>query len=140
MEKYIEVPIHLSEKVVKDIDSIVQYKNMKDLVFTNKNPHKCMESFIIGCVCHYIRNIKAESEGGINITSLMGKAPLKNRIKEHMKALGITQSELAKKTGISTSNISLIVSNKNQPALDYFIRIWVALDCPPIDKLVYRVE
>ncbi len=41
-------------------------------------------------------------------------------------------------TKIEPSNISLIFRNKNQPSLDYFLRIWIALGCPPISDCLYR--
>lgn len=139
MKNYIEIPIYLSEEVFQEVTSIVEYKNMKDLVFTNTNNHKTVENFIIGCVCDYIRQIKSDDPNDTSL-NLIGKQPIKNKIKEHMQKLGLTQVDLCNKTGISKSNMSLIVSNKNQPALDYFIRIWVALECPPINQLVFRVE
>ncbi|MFS0657384.1 helix-turn-helix transcriptional regulator [Niallia alba] len=139
MKNYIEIPIYLSEEVYQQVSNIVEYKNMKDLVFTNINNHKTIENFIVGCVCDYLRQIKSDESNDIPL-NLIGKQPIKNRIKEHMQKLGLTQVELASKTGISKSNMSLIVNNTNQPALDYFIRIWIALECPPIHQLVYRVE
>lgn len=139
MKNYVQIPIYLSEEVYNQVNTIVEYKNMRDLVFTNTNNHKTIEKFIVGCVCDYLKQIKSDQPIDTPL-SLLGKNPLKNNIKQYMKELGMTQAELSEKAGISTSNMSLIVSNKNQPGLDYFIRIWVALECPPIHQLVYRVE
>ncbi|WP_338472734.1 helix-turn-helix transcriptional regulator [Niallia sp. XMNu-256] len=64
---------------------------------------------------------------------------LKNRFKEIMKQIGLKAVDLHRDTDISESNLSQILNNKNQNmSLDYFLRIWFALGCPPIGECLYR--
>lgn len=51
-----------------------------------------------------------------------------DRIKEYRKLKGITQAELAKKTGISLSNISKYESGNRNPKTDYLTKIATALE------------
>lgn len=137
MSDYKKVNIYLKEEIIEDIENILKYKEVRDLLDKKDTKPVTNEEFIVGCVCYYLRKIKAiEDLSGIN--ELGRPYQLKNRIKELLEQKNISQQELAKKTGIGASNISLIVKNKNQPSLDYWLRIWIALDCPPIDWMLYR--
>ncbi|WP_053434706.1 helix-turn-helix domain-containing protein [Sporosarcina globispora] len=139
MEKHNEVVIYLKDSVITDITNYIEYQKLKKLNFDGNYNHTNMEEFIVGCVCHYLRQLKYQIDlSGIND---LGKPyRLKNRFKEYMDKHGIIPADLAKQTGIGASNISLILKNKNQPSLDYFLRIWMALKCPPLDKILYREE
>lgn len=139
MSNFRKFNIYLKEEVVTDIEQIIQYKKFRDLLFKKEQSSNSIEDFIVGCVCHYLRQIKSiEDLSGIK--ELGRPYQLQNRIKELLDQKHMSQQELSEKTGISPSNISLIVKNKNQPSTDYFFRIWIALECPPIDWLFYRVE
>ncbi|MDQ0339268.1 DNA-binding XRE family transcriptional regulator [Caldalkalibacillus uzonensis] len=70
--------------------------------------------------------------------SLGTSFPLKNKIKAYIKQKGISASSLADKAGISKGTLSDILNNKHQPSLDTFLRLYVALDCPPLDDILYR--
>lgn len=139
MQNFQEVKLYLSDDVLKEIETIVQYKKVKDILFIDQNTPRSVEEFITGSTIGRIKLIKHQIDlSGIND---LGKPyRLQNTIKEYMDKKGISQQMLADKTGISPSNISLIVKNKNQPSLDYFLRIWIALECPPLNKILYRVE
>jgi len=64
---------------------------------------------------------------------------IKNRFKEIMKQKGIKAVQIHRDTGISESNLSQLLNNKNSNmTLDSFLRIWLALDCPPIADCLYR--
>jgi len=64
---------------------------------------------------------------------------IKNRFKEIMKQKGIKAVQIHRDTGISESNLSQLLNNKNlNMTLDSFLRIWLALDCPPIADCLYR--
>ena len=53
-----------------------------------------------------------------------------------MKQKRIKAVEIHRSTGISESNLSQLLNNKNlNMTLDSFLRIWLALDCPPIARL-----
>jgi len=139
MNTYKKIEIYLSESTIDQIQKIVNFKHAKDLLFYEDVKGVSVEKFIVGCVRYYLKKIKhIEDLSGID---QLGKPfKIKNRIKEYITIHNISQQELAEMTKISPSNISLILSNKNQPSLDYFFRIWIALECPEIDWLFYRVE
>jgi DNA-binding Xre family transcriptional regulator len=63
---------------------------------------------------------------------------IKNNIKKIMKEQKITQKELSEMTGIDKSNLSIYMNNKSQPSIEFFLRIWHALDYPPLTEILYR--
>ena len=63
---------------------------------------------------------------------------IKNRFKDILKMIGMKQKELAELTGIDHATISTMLANKNQPSIEYFLRIWTVLGCPPIEDVFYR--
>jgi DNA-binding Xre family transcriptional regulator len=63
---------------------------------------------------------------------------IKNNIKKIMKDQKITQKELSEMTGIDKSNLSIYMNNKSQPSIEFFLRIWHALDYPPLTEILYR--
>jgi DNA-binding Xre family transcriptional regulator len=63
---------------------------------------------------------------------------IKNNIKLIMKEQKITQKELAEMTGIDKSNLSIYMNNKSQPSIEFFLRIWHALDYPPLNEILFR--
>lgn len=53
-----------------------------------------------------------------------------NAVRDRVKASGLTQAELAERTGIAPSNLSrLLNSTSGNPELDTLTRIADALDC-----------
>lgn len=66
------------------------------------------------------------------------KGAIKNNIKRIMKERKMTQKELAELTGIDKSNLSIYMNNKSQPSIDFFLRIWHALEYPPLTDILYR--
>lgn len=63
---------------------------------------------------------------------------IKNNIKKLMKEHKLTQKELSELTGIDKSNLSIYMNNKSQPSIEYFLRIWHALEYPPLTRLLYK--
>jgi transcriptional regulator with XRE-family HTH domain len=55
-----------------------------------------------------------------------------------MESKGLRGKDLSELTNIHAGNISIILSNRSQPSLDYFLRIWIALGCPPLNQCLYR--
>ena len=53
---------------------------------------------------------------------------LQNRIREKLKEKGLSQIELAKRTGISKQNISDIINNKFKPGIDFVLKIATVLE------------
>ena len=60
-----------------------------------------------------------------------GLDPFGERIRERRKELGLSLEELAARTGLTASFLSLIERNINTPSLDSLYRIAEALDVPP---------
>lgn len=52
-----------------------------------------------------------------------------NRIIEHRRRCGMTQTELAKAAGLTQSVIARMESKKSIPQLDTLLRITTALNC-----------
>jgi len=139
MGNHTEITIYLKDDILKELEHYVEYQKLKTLNYDGNYDHKSIEEFIVGCVCFYLRQLKHQVDlSGIN--DLGRPYRLQNNLKEYMDKRGIIPAELAKQTGIGASNISLILKNKNQPSLDYFLRIWMALGCPELSKILYRVE
>ncbi len=63
---------------------------------------------------------------------------IKNNMKLIMKKRKMTQKELSEMTGIDKSNLSIYMNNKSQPSIEFFLRIWHALDYPPLNEILYR--
>jgi transcriptional regulator with XRE-family HTH domain len=57
--------------------------------------------------------------------------PLGERVRERRKELGLSLEELAVRTGLTASFLSLIERNINNPSLDSLYRIAEALEVPP---------
>ena len=63
---------------------------------------------------------------------------LVNRVREYRKSCGLTQEQLALKTGVSRQTIISIEKNKFVPGLDVALKISGSLKIP-ISKLFYFV-
>ncbi|QGQ48240.1 helix-turn-helix domain-containing protein [Metabacillus sediminilitoris] len=63
---------------------------------------------------------------------------IKNNLKKILKEQKMTQKELSEITGIDKSNLSIYMNNKSQPSIEFFLRIWHALDYPPLNEMLYR--
>jgi transcriptional regulator with XRE-family HTH domain len=55
-----------------------------------------------------------------------------------MEQKGMKQVDIANLTQINKGNLSGILSNRIQPSMDYFLRIWLSLGRPSIDECFYR--
>lgn len=137
MNKYVSLGILLREETFQQIKELIEVSNIKNKTLHKKKRYYTVEDFVVGCVYYYLDNIEKEYFTA-GYDDLGKPFRLKNRIKEIIDKKGITQARLSEMTGIDPSNISQIVRNKNQPSLDYFLRIWIALGTPPINKILYR--
>ncbi|MGG3890349.1 helix-turn-helix domain-containing protein [Metabacillus fastidiosus] len=138
MEK---VEILLRKETVDKIKTVVNYENYRNQIYTelNRDSLNTLEDFITGCVNLFLNKIESRLELA-GLDDLGKPYRLKNRFREIVKAKGMKQKELAELTKIDAGNISIILSNKSQPSLDYFLRIWITLGCPPIENVLYREE
>ncbi|WP_405101467.1 helix-turn-helix domain-containing protein [Oceanobacillus sp. FSL H7-0719] len=65
-----------------------------------------------------------------------------NKFKEIAALKNVSQRDVSRITGINPSNLNQIFNNTNKsnPRLDTFLKIWIVLGCPPLNKCLYRVE
>lgn len=137
--KKIKITIELEGETYRFIQDIKMYENLrhklkKEGQFVNE------EDIIKSAIYIFINNIQNfYKQNIIQVDDELGKPyKLKNRIKEMRKEQGLSQTDLSMLSGIDKSNLSLIENNHNQPAMDYFLRLWIALNCPPIEDIFYR--
>jgi DNA-binding phage protein len=125
--------IELSEDTIEQINVITTYENVKNTLLKNERSNSFnIEDFISGCVNYYLEQVKTYT----NLSSSEGK--LQNNFKKIMEQKGMKQVDLANLTKIGKGNLSRILSNRIQPSMDYFLRIWLSLGRPPLDECFYR--
>ena len=138
-EKLIEVPVRLRESTLQFIENIVEYENKKNLLLNKNKPYATVEDFIAGCCIEIIKKIETYNEKIVHGFDITGEYKLKNNIKKILKEKNIKQLDLSELTGLDKSTINLIVNNRTQPTLEAFLKIWAALDFPPIEEMFYKV-
>lgn len=137
MEDYKKVTIFLNGNLYKELLDIVEYRNKRILVDNEEKKATSIEEFVTGSVIQVLKWIKSEDSLAGNDD--LGKPyRLKNRFKEIAEKKRIRGKDLSELTNIHQGNISIIFQNRSQPSLDYFLRIWIALGCPPLNECLYR--
>lgn len=139
MKSYKQFSIYLSEDVIKEIKTMVDLRNTRILLDNEERKVRSVEEFIKGSVIQTVKWLKSE-ELSAGMDDLGKPYRLKNRFKEFMEKKHLKAKDLSELTNISPSNISTILANKNQPSLDYFLRIWITLGCPPLNECLYRED
>jgi DNA-binding Xre family transcriptional regulator len=139
MGEYKKITIFLNDDLYQEILKIVEYRNKRIIVDNEDKKATNVEEFVTGSVIQMLKWLKSE-ELSAGLDDLGKPYRLKNHFKEILKRKGWTQKQLAEKTNIDPANISITLSNRSQPSLDYFLRIWIALGCPPINKCLSRTE
>ncbi|MGM7720517.1 helix-turn-helix transcriptional regulator [Metabacillus sp. Hm71] len=139
MENKVGINIVLKQETLKEIDELLGYYKtlMKYEEFDLPSNY---EDFIKSAINHYINRLMTIHSFVISEETykLNSNSKLKNTIKEYMIGQQMKQKDIAALTGIEPGALSNILSNRNQPSMDYFLRIWIALGCPPIEELFYR--
>jgi len=135
----IPVTIHLLPSTVEKLKGISNYLSIRH------NQEKTIERTIKSAIAGYLDVMTPLSnQEKLYIKTLLvddKKYAIKNRFKEIMKQKKTKAVQIHRDTGISESNLSQILSNKNlNMTLDSFLRIWLALDCPPIADCLYRED
>lgn len=137
MEDYKKVTIFLNGNLYKELLDIVEYRNKRILVDNEEKKATSIEEFVTGSIIQVLKWIKSEDSLAGNDD--LGKPyRLKNRFKEIAENKRIRGKDLSELTNIHQGNISIIFQNRSQPSLDYFLRIWIALGCPPLNECLYR--
>lgn len=139
MKDYVKLEIFLSKNLIEEIHKVVEYRNVKSLIYTPTNKERSVEEFVKGATVHQVRNMQKQNRLS-GIEELTKPFSIKNKFKEFADFKNITQKMVSEATGIALSNINNIWNNKTQPSLDYFLRLWFVLGCPPFEKILYREE
>lgn len=140
-----KIEIKLREETIQKIQELVDLENYLNKKFTNKNKRKyTVEDFIKGSIMINLSSF----ENPKSLLYLSGlhenntEIRYHNRFKELAQELGISQKSISEITGIHPSNLNQIFNNtmKSNPRLDTFLKIWIVLGCPPIQKCIYRID
>lgn len=139
MSDYKKISIFLNEEYYKEIIDIIEYRN-KRVQFDKENKKvTSIEEFITGSVIQVLKWLKDE-DSFAGLDDLGKPYRLQNNFKNILHEKRMRAKDLAELTNIHPGNISIILNNRNQPSLDYFLRIWIALGCPPLNECLYRVQ
>lgn len=139
MNQYVKFEIYLNKEIVDEIQRITEYRKVKSLVYNPSKKPRSIEEFILGATIHQVENMQKQNRLS-GIEELTKPFSIKNKFKEFADFKNITQKMVSEATGIALSNINNIWNNKTQPSLDYFLRLWFVLGCPPFEKILYREE
>jgi DNA-binding Xre family transcriptional regulator len=139
MGDYKKVTFFLHDEEYKEIEKILHYRNSRIMALDLDKKSRSVEEFVKGCVLHYLKQLRSQ-DSLAGIDDLGKPYRLKNRFKELTERKGLRGKDLAELTNIHQGNISIIFQNRSQPSLDYFLRIWIALGCPPLNECLYREE
>ncbi|AZV43702.1 hypothetical protein BAOM_3093 [Peribacillus asahii] len=135
--EYTSINLLIKKETMDKIEKLTQHRNLKNDLFNKGKRFNTVEDFIIGTLYHYLDQIENQDLSA-GLDDLGKPYRLKNNFKEIANSKSLSQQKVSEMTNIEPSNISLIFRNKNQPSLDYFLRIWIALGCPPISSCLYR--
>lgn len=140
MEKDIPINVNVNPKFYRKMAEIIGYSKVTKMTKDADLPTTENE-VINAALYHYFKRIETIN----NFHNIDRKAlnleegmKIKNSFKQILKNIGMKQKELAELVGIDEATLSTILSNKNQPSMEYFLRIWTVLGCPPIEDILYR--
>lgn len=138
MDEFIKVDCFFKKSTYEQMKKVVEFENSKNTIFKpERSSNNEVSDFVNGCVVTYLKRIYGQ-DNFIPFDHIGNSGKLKNKIKDYMERKGIKQKELSTLAQVDESNLSRILNNKSQPSLDNFLRIWTALDCPPLEEILYR--
>ena len=141
MENKVFYSIAVGEETAKKIQDCAEFLNRRNAFNLNNKELVTEEDIIKGAIHKYFQFMEKyyvfDKEEQIKLSN---KAKIKNRFREIAMQQGVDQATICKLTGITPANISRVFNNGNQPSIDYFFRIWIALDRPPIEDIFYADE
>lgn len=138
LKKY-EIKIEINEETYSIVKNLVNYENLKNNIMQNERLPINESDIVKAALNYYLHDVRNfyKQKIGSQKGNLLVSRNLKNRIQEIIDKLNLKQKDLVELTGIDKANISIILNNHSQPSMDYFIRIWLALDCPNIEDMFY---
>lgn len=133
--------ISVTKETAEQIKTYADFLNKRNKLRKNDFPYITDEDVIKGALYRHFDIIeKYYGFKNFREAKIPKNLKIKNRFREIAMKQGYDQSTIVKLTGIDSPNISRIFNNKNQPSIDYFIRIWFVLDCPLIEDIFYVEE
>ncbi|MBX0320165.1 helix-turn-helix domain-containing protein [Shouchella clausii] len=129
-----KISIEMSDELHREILFICEYFNKKEQFYNRKETTITVESFIQAAIKERLILI----DKIVNSNLKHKDFSLKNNFKKMFKDSNISQSELSERTGIPISTISSILTNRSQPTMDHFFKLWEALYFPNIFECFYR--
>ena len=140
MENKISISVKIQPELYKRICETIGYSKVSKMIKDKELP-TTEEELINAALYYYFKRtdtILSFHNIERRALNLDEDSKVKNRFKETIKKIGMKQKELSELTGIDEATVSLILSNRNQPSMEYFLRIWTVLGCPPIEDVFYR--
>lgn len=123
-------------------ETLEKLKLLQEIInYERDNDKLTIEDVVKGSLFHYLNRFYTNRINEAEIEKLIplgSHGELVNCIGKFMNDNNITPSHVANETQITRAMMSNILNNKKPPSLDVFIRIWVALGCPPLHKLLKR--
>ena len=140
MENDIIVKVGINPKLYRKISEIIGYSKVTKMTKDADLP--TTEKEVINAALYYyfkrIDTINSFHMIEKRAQKIDEELKVKNRFKEILQRIGMKQKELAELTGIDNATVSFILTNRNQPSIEYFLRIWTVLGCPPVEDIFYR--
>jgi DNA-binding Xre family transcriptional regulator len=135
--KKVKYIIEVNESTASEIKKLVDYHNMK-VDFGELDRDKINEEDIIkAAIAEYLNLFSATQKSQSLLTiNMENKGEIQLNFKPVLKGKKMKQAELANITGLNKANISDILNHKYLPGLEVFLKIWVALDCPPLNEII----
>lgn len=127
----VKVCIELNDQEFEDISKKINLINHKNEIM-NQHQNYTVEDFVIGAIVDklsFLNNIVSNQQ-----SIIQDKLQINNQFKEVAKERNIKQVDICKKTGISKAMLSQVFNNKVNITMDTFFKVWIALECPPIQN------
>lgn len=121
-----------------ELDFPRTYAQVEDYVFIG--PYSLIARLVSGDMVHYDseeRGLRNLPNDPANMTEEEFRHEFGLRLRRLMGRKGVTQIELAERTGITQARISGYIRGKNTPSIFVVNKIAQALNCT-IDELTYR--
>jgi predicted XRE-type DNA-binding protein len=142
IEEKVTISTTISKETFQKIVDIIEFSKFKS-AFSDFDLPTNEENVFKAALYHYLKHMeKLEMLNDFHKeNNLNSKKKLKNNLKKIADHQGLKQKDISELTGIDPGNISIIFKNtRSQPSIDYFLRIWVALECPPVEDCFYRIK
>ncbi|WP_078429364.1 helix-turn-helix domain-containing protein [Alkalihalobacterium alkalinitrilicum] len=132
----VEVKLDFELNTIMKIGHIMNWLNAENNYVLKTKEEFALEDFIKGSVHNELDRMELINEIFCELKTKPLRSPknVKNKFKEQLKILGLKQQDLSEMTGISNSELSIVLNNKRFISMEYFLLIWISLGCPPIEK------